>query len=240
MFIYKSPIADDKYFSEQLKKPKFNTIEFFSILKKLKLNNLTTLDLAAGNGANLMYLKKNCGNKKYCLGLDYNNKLIKQSQNFITFSDLKLKKGNILNIKKNYINNFELITSLGTLSWIKEYEKASLQMIKLNPKYIALSSLFWEGLLDFNIKINTLKNKSYKRKLLHYSYYNIYSLSNFLNFFLKKGYKNIYCKKFEIKKELPNKFKDKMGTYTIKKNKKLLQLSGPILMNWYFIIFKKI
>ena len=46
----------------------------------------------------------------------------------------------------------------------------------------------------------------------------------------------------EIKKELPwvpNNFKGNMGTYTMKSKKKNIQISGPLIMNWYFIIFKR-
>ena len=48
-----------EYFNEQLIKPKESTKEAFKILHKLKITNLKTLDLACGNGANLMFLKKN-------------------------------------------------------------------------------------------------------------------------------------------------------------------------------------
>ena len=51
--------GNEKYFAEQLSRPKESTKYIFKILKKKKLNNLNTLDLACGNGANLMYLKKN-------------------------------------------------------------------------------------------------------------------------------------------------------------------------------------
>jgi hypothetical protein len=47
-----------KYFDYQLKKGFEASKEAFEILKKKKLNNLNTLDLACGNGANLYYLNK--------------------------------------------------------------------------------------------------------------------------------------------------------------------------------------
>ena len=45
---------------------------------------------------------------------------------------------------------------------------------------------------------------------------------------------------FDIKQKL-NKPKNNfnMGTYTIEHEKKNLQISGPILQNWYFILSKK-
>ena len=239
MYYYKHINKSERYFREQLSKPKESTKEFFNILKKLKLNNFNTLDLACGNGANLMYLKKKFDNKKYCLGLDFNKLILNSAKQFNAYENLDLKYGNILNLKDSYVNKFQLITSFQTLSWLEDYEKASIQMIKLKPKYIGLSSLFWKGLIDFKIKLNFLKNNSYQRNLKYFNYYNIYSLNNFLDFFKVNKYESIYCKKFEIKKELPNNFKQNMGTYTMKSKKKNIQISGPLIMNWYFIIFKR-
>ena len=239
MYYYKYNKEPSRYFKEQLSKAKESTIEFFNILKKLKLNNFNTLDLACGNGANLMYLKKKFDNKKYCLGLDFNRQILNSTKQLNAYENLDLKYGNILNLKDSYVNKFQLITSFQTLSWLEDYEKASIQMIKLKPKYISLSSLFWEGLIDFKIKLNFLKNNSYQRNIKYFDYFNIYSLNNFLDFFKVNKYESIYCKKFEIKKELPNKFKRDMGTYTRRSKKKNIQISGPLIMNWYFIIFKR-
>ena len=195
--------------------------------------------MACGNDANLMFLKKKFDNKKYCLGLDINKKILKEGLKFNNFQDLDLKYGNILKLNKKLKNKFQLITSFQTLFALKDYQKASIEMIKLNSKYIFISSLFWEGLIDFNIKLDFLKNANYDRQILNSVYYNIHSLKNFLHFYKKHNYKKIFCKKFEIKKNIKNNFKRGMGTYTIKDKGKNIQISGPLLMNWYFIIFKK-
>ena len=85
------------------------------------------------------------------MGLDFNKGLMEYGKKFNTFNNLKLKFGNILKLNNNFINKFELITSFQTLSFLEDYEKASLQMIKLKPNYICISSLFWEGLIDFKM-----------------------------------------------------------------------------------------
>jgi SAM-dependent methyltransferase len=229
-----------KYFVNQSENLFESTKEAFEILKKKKLINLNTLDLACGNGENLFFLKKKYNNKKYCLGLDFNKKLIKLCSKYNHFKNLEFKYGNILKLNKNLIDKFKLITSFQTLSWLNNYEKASLEMIKLNSDFIFISSLFWEGLIDFNIKLNILKNKNWPKQKLYSKYYNIYSLNNFLSFYKKNNYKTILCKRFLIKKTLKNNFNYNMGTYTIKNKKKNIQISGPLIMNWYFIIFKKI
>jgi SAM-dependent methyltransferase len=236
---YWSQLKKHKYFTSQFEKIFESTKEAFEILKKKKLNNLNTLDLACGNGANLIYLKKKYNNKKYCLGLDFNKKLILTSLDQNNYKNLELKYGNILNLKKNLKNKFQLITSFQTLSMLNDYKKASIEMIKLNSDYIFISSLFWEGLIDFIIKLNVLKDVNWNRKKLYSKHYNIYSLNNFLNFYKKNNYKTILCKKFLIKKTLKNNFNYNMGTYTIRNKQKNIQISGPLILNWYFIIFKK-
>ena len=45
---------------------------------------------------------------------------------------------------------------------MKDYKKTLLEIKKINPKYIAVSSLFWEGLIDFNIKANFLSQNLIK------------------------------------------------------------------------------
>ena len=82
---------------------------------KLKLNNLNTLDLACGNGANLMYLKKKFDNKKYCLGLDFNKLILNSAKQFNTYENLDLKYGNILNLKDM---NFSLVWKVGEKIYI--------------------------------------------------------------------------------------------------------------------------
>ena len=232
--------ASDSYFSEQILRPKYSTIAFFNFLKKNNSLNCKIVDLACGNGANLIYLAKKFNIKKKLLGIDINKYLIKKAINYSNrYNNLKFEIGNILNLKKKYKNKYDGFISLQTLSWLEDYEKAIIQMVRLNPKFICVSSLFWEDQIDFKIKLNKLKNDSYKRSVKSYEFYNIYSLKNYINFLKKKGYKKNIAMKFNIPKIIKQKNKIKMGTYTIKDGKQLIQLSGPLKMNWYFILSKK-
>ena len=154
--------------------------------------------------------------------------------------DLKFYEGDILNIKKDYRNKFDGIISMQTISWLNDYNDFLKQVSKLNVNFIAVSSLFWEGLIDFKIKVEFLKNENKDRALDSFNYYNIYSIKNFKNNLKHIGFKKIFFKKFEIPFELKkNKNPNKMGTYTIKHKNKFIQLSGPILQNWYFVIALK-
>ena len=232
--------ATDPYFFKQIQKPKYSTIMFFDFLKKNNCLNSSIMDCACGNGANLIYLKKKYKYSHPLLGIDINKTLVKKSKNYIkNYKDIRIEKGNIFNINKKYIKKFNGIISIATLSWLDDYEKAVKQMIKLQPKFIAITALFWEGLIDFKIRLNYLKNKSFKRKINSFTYYNIYSLKNYIDLLKKNGFKKNIATKFKIPKQIHQKNKIRMGTYTIKQGNELIQISGPIKMNWYYILSKK-
>lgn len=225
------------YFQKQIKKPYQSTVSFFNFLKKYKLINSSIIDFGCGNGANLYYLQNKFKVKKKLLGIDKNQYLIHEAKkNFYKINNLNFKKKNILKIGEEYKNIFDGAISLQTLSFLEDYKLAVKNMSILNVNFIAVSSLFWEGLIDFNIKVNFLENSSFKRNVKKFSYYNIYSIKNYINFMKNLGYSKNYFVKFNPVKKINSKNKKEMGTYTINYKNKLIQISGPIIMNWYFIL----
>jgi len=94
-------------------------------------------------------------------------------------------------------------------------------------------------MVDAKIEIISYKNPQDKNSFRTISY-NTYSLPRIENFFFERGYKIFkYCP-FEIDIDLPKPDDLYMQTYTKKLiDGKRLQLSGPILMNWYFIYAAK-
>jgi ubiquinone/menaquinone biosynthesis C-methylase UbiE len=240
LYYWKSnKITNKKYFKDQLVKPKYSTVEFFNFLNKNKcIKNNSIIDVACGNGANLIFLKKKYKSNHQLLGLDFNNLLIKQAKYLSKgYKNLKFEKGNLYHLNKKYKKKYDGIICIQTLLNVEDYEKPIKEFIKLNPKFIAVSSLFWEGDIDFKIKVNFLKKNS-KRKIKSFVYYNIYSLKNYINF-LKKKYKKNTIFKFKLKKKLFLKDKQKMGTYTLKHKNELIPISGPLIVNTYFILSQK-
>lgn len=229
----------NNYFKKQVKKPLLSTIEFFKFLNKFGLLNYRCLiDAGCGNGANLAFLKKKYRIKQKLIGFDSAKDLIKVAKkNNKKFQNIQFIVENINNIKNTNIlkNKGCGIISLQVLSFLKDYKKAILNLSKINPDFISVSSLFWESDLSFNVDIFK-SNNSKKEKLVNY---NIYSLPAF-NLFLKSiGFKYIKILKFIPKKNIYTSDKKKLGTYTINYKKEKIQISGPILMNWYFIIASK-
>jgi SAM-dependent methyltransferase len=231
--------SKDKYFYNQFKKPYNSTKSLFFFLKKKNIINSSFIDLGCGTGSHLFLLRDKFKNKKKLLGIDYNKYLINFAKKKAKKSkDINFSYGNIFNLNNKLKNKFDAALSIQTLSWVKDYKLAIDNMIKLNCKYIIVSSLFFRGLVDFSIKANFLKNK-FSNKYLYFKYYNIYSLNNFLEYLKSKGYKSI-VKEFNIKKSLPINNQLLMKTYTLNIKKKFIQFSGPIRLDWFFIISKKI
>ena len=238
---------NDDYFNRQFKTPYQSTIKFCDWLEKLgvltKQSNCNIMDIGTGKGANLYYMNERFPNCQY-LGLDINNDFIQEGNAFFEKENIcscRLEYGDLYNLDKiKYSNKFEGIVSYQTLSWLPEYEKSLNEMIKLNPNWISLTSLFYDGLVDCKIEIQEFKNANEKNSNKT-AFYNIYSLPRIESFFFENGYKLFkYCP-FEIDIDLQEPEHSHMQTYTKKLiDGKRLQISGPLLMNWFFIYAEKI
>lgn len=214
-------------------------LESFGLLDKNK--KFTIADIGAGLGGNIYYMAKRYP-QSFFVGIDINPKLVKMGNKlFKKFgqSNCKLVKGDLYNLDKKHIGKYEGIISFQTLSWLPNYNFPIKKMTELKANYIAITSLFYDG--DINCKILVqdytlpLGKKPYRE-----SYYNTYSLKLVRELFAKYGYNNFDYIPFEIDIDLPKPKTKGMGTYTEKlENGRRIQISGPLLMNWYFILARK-
>jgi ubiquinone/menaquinone biosynthesis C-methylase UbiE len=237
---------NDDYFNRQFKNPYQSTIQFCDWMEELgvltKQSNCSIMDIGTGKGANLYYMKQRFPDCKY-LGLDINKDFVQQGNLFFNtekVNNCALEYGDLYNLDLiKHANKFEGIISYQTLSWLPEYESALNEIIKLNPNWISLTSLFYDGLVDCKIEIQEFLNP-HERNSSKIAFYNIYSLPRIENFLFEKGYKIFkYCP-FEINIDLPKPKHTHMQTYTKTLiDGKRLQISGPLLMNWYFIYAEK-
>ncbi len=70
---------------------------------------------------------------------------------------------------------------------------------------------------------------------VHSQPYNIFSLPKIDSQLRTLGYNKIIWKEFTITSELEKPVHKKMGTYTVMTKKgNLMQISGPLLMPWWF------
>jgi hypothetical protein len=104
----------------------------------------------------------------------------------------------------------------------------------MTKNYIFISSLFYDGDIDFEIKVREFKKELGKERFN--SFYNVYSLPRFKEFVFGLGIKNIEVYNFDINIDIPQPPIDQMGTYTIRlENSKKLQISGAVVMYWKVI-----
>lgn len=232
------------YHEKQFQNPYRSTVFFTDWLKSLNLlsskKTQNILDIGSGEGANLSYLAQRFTQSNFT-GVDLNKNLVKKGNLIfkkLNLKNCKLEIGDLYALDKKYKGEVEGVISLQTLSWLPSYELPVEEMIKLKPKWIALSSLFYDGLIECEIKVRDhtgFKNKKYKEV-----FYNVYSLKLIEGLFRKKGYKKFKYIPFEIDVDIEKNKDGRMGTYTVKtKNGSRMQISGPLLMNWYFIIAER-
>ena len=215
-----------------------STLYFYKFFKDNLESSKKVVDLGCGAGGCTYYIASKQSKCKF-IGVDNSKKYID-----IGSTILKSKKLNNLHFTidnwfdLNQYQNVDGVISLQTLSWLSEFENPLKEIFnKIKPQWIGLSSLFYEGEI-------TIKSTVYqKNNALHpKSYYNTYSIPLLNQYCRKYGYEIQSYKPFEIDIDI-KKPEDKnfMGTYTVNtvENKKL-QISGPFLMNWYFIKIVKI
>ena len=225
------------YFKKQLEKPYESTIEVTKFLNNnIDLTNLNLLDVATGSGANLFYLLNNTSLKSGT-GVDFVPEYINYANQY--------KNQNQVN-NANFICEdfydfspdikYQIVTCLQTLSWINEYENFVKKIMDIGSRWIAFSSLFYDGLIETNTLVNVLDTNS---TTVETSQYNTISIPKLERIMKKKSYFLIGNEKFDIKKDLVQKNNNEMGTYTILSTSGRLQISGPLLMNWHFLLFEK-
>jgi SAM-dependent methyltransferase len=230
---------DNNYHLKQYNTPYESTKQLSRLLKSYAgIKERKLLDLGCGAGANTYYLKKKF-DLSTATGVDMNSNLINSAKKIIKLKSVKNIDFLVDDIEKNKKLKkkrlkFGIVTLIQVLSVLDSYNKVLKSAISFKPKFIAVSSLFWDGDLDFKIKVNFLNKKN--TKIEKTSVYNIYSLNKYLNFMKLNGYNKNIVKKLKITTNLKVRNKKYMGSYTANLNGKKTLITGPILQSWYFVI----
>ena len=238
-------IADD-YFIRQLANPYQSTIEFFSFINNYHtLSGSTIVDACCGSGCNSFYLADNYTPKKI-YSFDLSDHYLdmaeaeKQKRYQGVGTELVFTHADIYNITKDHIGSPELdkidgVIIMQTLSWLTNHKEALAQVANLDSDWIAISSLFYEGLIEAEISIRCHDLDGGEKSVFPYNVYSIPIIENYLQ---SLGFGSFAWKKFVIKTPLTQPInRDVMGTYTVElSDGDLLQMSGPITMPWYFLI----
>ncbi len=224
-----------RYHQKQYLEPKASTLEFIKLIEASAKTSSRILDIGCGAGAATRDISRAFPDTAFW-GIDSDPNLIglaRESNSLEYVNNLNFKVGDMYQLEKE---DFDGVISLQTLSWLPDYEKPLEEISqKINPKWIAITSLFYRG----QITARTLIHEHVRDREINY---NTYSLPRFSSFCESIGYKTTLASTFEFPFDLPvPDNQDLMGTYTVKsaENHGRIQISGPILMNWMTVILEK-
>lgn len=224
--------VDKQYHERQFQEPYRSTIIFCNWLEEIGYINpdsqLTLLDLACGEGANLYYMGKRYPKSKF-IGVDINSELVTTGNKYFVengIANCHLESGDIYNLSDKFISSVDGILSFQTLSWLPEFKSPIKAMSKLQAKWIALTSLFYDGPLSCNIEVQDYDDQCNSVKEC---FYNVYSLPVVRNYLENVGYSNFLSKPFQIDIDLAKPNHKGRGTYTETiSDGSRLQISGPL------------
>ena len=184
------------------------------------------LDIGCGAGGATAALQQRFRLTRFS-GMDISKRLISIAN--LTYPNISFSTGDACRLRK--LLPFDGVVSLQTFSWMPNIERPLEQICqKINPRWLAFSSLFYEG--DISAKIVVDEPKRPRR-----SYYNVYSIPRTASFMQTQGYKIAGLKPFTLHAELPKPDNpDIMKTWTHRG----LQFSGPLYLPWWFLAFERI
>ena len=147
-----------------------------------------------------------------------------------------------VDIQSNKMKSLKLkldgATCIQTLSVLDDYKKTVKFAKRLGSKFICVNSLFWKVEIDFKISVNFLKKNS--KDFIKVNHYNIYSLSHYIKYLNKIGFKKHFILKFT---KLKTKKQNLMGSHTVNLNGKSVAIwSTYFRMVFYFkqkLIYEK-
>ncbi|MEJ0034118.1 MAG: class I SAM-dependent methyltransferase [Bacteroidota bacterium] len=233
---------NEDYFNRQFQEPYRSTVAFCDWLDKIGVlrpdSPANILDIATGKGANIYYMSQRYKNMKF-MGVDINESFVDEGNAIMKAKNVAdrcvLETGDIYNFDKKHYNAYDGIVCYQTLSWLPDYKEPLKAMSALGAGWIALTSLFFDGDVNCRIELDEY-NKGIDNAPKN-TFYNVYSLPLIQKFFTANGYSEFMYMPFEIDIDIPKPDHKIMGTYTEKlQNGHRIQVSGPLLMNWYFVI----
>ena len=231
------------YHTRQFQTPYQSTIAFCDWLEELGLlpggADRTIADFGGGMGANAYYMAKRFSVSKI-ISIDLNPDLVSKGEKLLSSlmpdGQVEVEVDDWYNLDARHTGRYEGIVSYQCLSWLPEIDSAISALAKLESKWIACTSLFFEGDVETEIKVRDHYNSAGGLPYRD-SFYNIYSLPRTKKLFEKLGFSGFSFKAFEMPIDLSKPTTGGLGTYTeATAVGRRFQLSGPLLMPWYFIM----
>lgn len=226
----------------QIESPYYSTTAFEDFLSRHQCfrDGTEILDIGSGIGAALYYFQQKHPAVKY-FGIDYNQKKIEFGKKLIAerkVEDIDLDSADWFNLPADYKGRFEGIVSIHAVCCLKHIEKALEPMFALQPRWIAINSLFYDGPLDVLTHIRNHNNPDLKDDNPDGDF-NIFSLTRTSDISREKGYEVIY-EPFYPAGAIQRRDDGGRGTYTMKTDfHEHTQFSGPVFLPWHFVLIRK-
>jgi hypothetical protein len=229
------------YHREQFKESKRSTVIFCDHLEKLGYMKDTSsiLDIGAGMGAPLHFMSTRWPDVTL-RGVDNDRELVRVGSQLLARlgSPVQLEEGDLQHLGPRYTGKFDGVVSLQTLSWLPEFEAPLQKILDLKPRWLGLTSLFYDGPVGCDLNIMEYFGQDMQFERRHT--YRVYSLDLVKKQLRENGFDDISAFSFEIDIDLPRPENRLMRTYTERlDNGRRLQLSGPVLMPWYFVFARR-
>ena len=160
-----------EYYTRQLNNPYQSTVAFFDFLEKeyLMPPGTSVVDACCGGGANLFYAANRFA-LKYAIGFDHQEEFLSIAEDYKSkakserFNGVSFRQADIYNLgqlgraAKEESVEIDGILFLQTMSWLTNWRESLIQLCNLDSKWIAMSSLFYEGLIEAEITIKTYQH----------------------------------------------------------------------------------
>ncbi len=230
---------DKEFIIESFKKCVSEKREMDKLLEKIIFTfidskKLDILDASCGIG-HISYFLSEISKESKFVGVDQTEYLIKEAEKLCQNKpNISFEVNDISKIISKYPKKFDISISWRTLSWLPYYKEMLKDLFSLTKNHIFISSLFYDGDIDFITQVREFKKETGNN---HFNdYYNVYSLPQFQKYAFEIGAKNIEVYDFEIKKDIKKPQINQLGGYTMKlEDGKRLQISGAILLPWKII-----
>jgi SAM-dependent methyltransferase len=228
-----------QYHTAQWDTPKRSTHHFLHFIAPRLNHAKKVLDIGAGAGGATSFFAKATANVKFT-ALDCSLELLDLGRaKCKDLENIEFSQGDLFDLE--FQREYDGCISLQTLSWLPNYHDALRSIFQgVSPDWFACSSLFYDGEINCTIEVDEI---SRGRK----TWYNCYSIPAVKRYAESLGYTLSRWEPFDIDIDIPKpETVDLMSTYTIgvantdNTNKKRLQVSGPLLLNWHFLMFEKI
>lgn len=232
------PTFDPAYHRRQWDSCYESTKEFIQFLVR---NNVLTskssqsiFDLCCGSGANLYWLKKHCPDLDLT-GFDVIPDLVEFGNQELLIREVanaKIVQGDVYALKPARYERPDGLIALQTISWLPDEVGFVEAATAFNPDWIALTGLMIPGSRSFRCLVNNDNDETG-----NVNYYNTFSIPYIEHLFEERGYGNFVFEPFHIGIDIDKPEDPTSGTYTVQiMDGTRLQISGAILMNWYFMI----